>query len=527
MSAAPGRPQASSHRSSQSEGTPVGAAPGRPQASSPRNAKPEGAPTTATLPLQGRDPQAILDELQQFGVDDPAYRDGRLWSLVYYLDDDYSAFLGQAYQAFASANGLNPTAFKSLKRFENDIIACTAELLHGTPEVCGVLTSGGTESCLLAVKTYRDLARAQRGVRRPEMVLPQTAHVAWFKASEYFDVKVRLLPLDQRLHADVARLGKLVNTNTVMVLGSAPEYPHGSIDPIEAMAAIAQRAGVPMHVDACVGGFILPFMEMNGVKLPLWDYRVPGVTSISADLHKYGFASKGASTITYRNLDYLKHQMFVYADWPGGVFASPALLGTRPGGAYAAAWAALQYFGRSGYCDLAARTSTAFDRLVAGIGAMPELCVLGEPTGPLLAFGARDRAVNMFAVGDQMEQRGWQINRLQNPDGLHAMITARHLDVVDDYLRDLEQAVASVRADPTLADTGGAATYGLMAHIPLRGMVKKQVLDIFAGMYRAGGAQLDLSGHTAQAGAAQGGDGTPRRSLVDRLARWYVRRKQR
>jgi len=481
---------------------------------------------THTLAAHGRDPQSILDELAQYGVHDPAYKDGRLWSLVYYLDDDYSSFLGQAYQAYSSANGLNPTAFKSLKRFETEIIATTAELLHGTPEVCGVVTSGGTESCLMAVKTYRDMARAQRGVRRPEMVLPVTAHVAWFKAAEYFDVTVRLLPLDAHLHADVAQLERRINRNTVMVLGSAPEYPHGGIDPIAAMGDIASRRQVPLHVDACVGGFILPFMEMNGVPLPLWDYRVPGVTSISADLHKYGYASKGASTITYRSLDYLKHQMFVYTEWPGGVFASPAMLGTRPGGAYAAAWAALQYFGEAGYRDLARRTLHAFTQIRAGVEALPELCVLGDPTGPLLAYGARDKAVNIFAVGDQMELRGWQINRLQKPDGLHAMVTARHLDVVDAYLRDLKEAVAAVKADPTLADQGGAATYGLMAHIPLRGMVKQQVLGIFSGMYRAGGGDVDLHA-SAQGSAPHGASASPHLPWLERIARWYVRRQQR
>ncbi|RYF40748.1 MAG: aspartate aminotransferase family protein, partial [Comamonadaceae bacterium] len=275
------------------------------------------------LPREGRGRDEVLAELRGYGAEDPDYKANRLWSLVYYLGEEHEAFMGQAYQAFSSANGLNPTAFKSLKRFETEIIAAVAQLFHGGPGTCGVVTSGGTESCLLAVKTYRDLARAQRGVRRPEMVLPVTAHVAWFKAAEYFGVKPRLLALDADLRAETGKLTGLINRNTVMVLGSAPEYPHGTIDPIEAFGAIAQARGVPLHVDACVGGFILPFMAMNGRQLPLWDYRVPGVTSISADIHKYGFAAKGASTISYRNLDYLKHQMFVHTEWPGGVFASP------------------------------------------------------------------------------------------------------------------------------------------------------------------------------------------------------------
>jgi sphinganine-1-phosphate aldolase len=478
--------------------------------------------TKTTLAARGRRKEDVLAELKSYNAEDPDYKAGRLWSLVYYLDEEYADFLAQAYQAFSSANGLNPTAFKSLKRFENDIIASVADLLHGTPEVCGVVTSGGTESCLLAVKTYRDLARSQRGVTAPEMVLPVTAHVAWFKASEYFGVKVRLLPLDKNLRAETSKLPRLVNRNTVMILGSAPEYPHGTIDPIEAFSDVALKRNIPLHVDACVGGFILPFMEMNGRTLPLWDYRVPGVTSISADIHKYGYAAKGASTITYRNLDLLKHQMFVYQDWPGGVFASPALLGTRPGGAYAAAWAAMQYFGKSGYRDLARRTMQAFDRMRKGIEKMPELYVMGEPSGPLLGYGSCDPDVNIFAVGDQMDARGWKINRLQNPDGLHAMITASHREVMDDYLRDLRESVATVKAHPELARSGSAATYGMMSHIPLRGMVRQKVLDMFAQMYRAGGHDIDLHAEQANEPGLKG----QMNALVERLARWYVDRQQ-
>lgn len=474
------------------------------------------------LPAIGRAPEDVLRDLAAFGVADPDYAHGRVWSLVYYLDEAYAGFLAEAYQAYSSANGLNPTAFKSLKRFESEIIASVAEMLHGTPEVCGVVTSGGTESCLLAVKTYRDLARAKRRVRRPEMILPETAHVAWFKASEYFGVKVRLVKRDSAFRLDAAKVERLVNRNTVMILGSAPEYPNGLIDPIEALGEIALRRRIPLHVDACVGGFILPFMEMNGRALPLWDYRVPGVTSISADIHKYGYAAKGASTITYRNLELLKHQMFVYQDWPGGVFASPALLGTRPGGAYAAAWAAMQHFGRSGYRDLARRTTRAFDRMRKGIEKMPELYVMGEPSGPLLGYGSRDPGVNIFAVGDQMDARGWKINRLQDPDGLHAMITARHLDVMDDYLRDLKEAVATVKAHPELARAGSAATYGLMSHIPLRGMVRQKVLDLFAQMYRAGGQDLDLHPDQTPEPGLKG----QVNALVNRLAQWYVERQQ-
>lgn len=471
----------------------------------------------SALPEHGRSQSEVLDALRSFAAGDPDYKSGRLWSLVYWLGEEHESFLGHAYQAFSSANGLNPTAFKSLKQLESEIIAAVAALHHGPPEVCGVLTSGGTESCLLAAKTYRDMARARRGIKRPEMVLPVTAHVAWFKAAEYFNIKPRLLPLDGQLRADVTRLPRLINRNTVMVVASAPDYPHGMIDPIEAMGAIVQQHGVPLHVDACVGGFILPFMAMNGRPLPAWDYRVPGVSSISADVHKYGFAAKGASTITYRSPDLLRHQMFVHTDWPGGVFASPALLGTRPGGAYAAAWAAMQHFGRQGYRDLARRTMRAFDAMRDGISAVPELYVMGTPSGPLLGFGSRDAKVNIFAVGDQMDAKGWKLNRLQKPAGLHAMVTASHLDVVEDYLRDLKEAVATVKANPKLADAGSAATYGMLAHVPLRGVVREKVLDMFMQMYQAGGEQVDLHASPPPKGRMD--------ALLARAARWYARRR--
>jgi glutamate/tyrosine decarboxylase-like PLP-dependent enzyme len=474
------------------------------------------------MPDEGRPVDEISTQLEAFKERDPHYKDGRVWSLVYYLDEEHSEFIKDSYHRFACENGLNPGAFKSLKKMETEVISATADILHGTPEVCGVVTSGGTESCLMAVKTYRDMARAERRVRKPEMIMPTTAHVAWFKASEYFGVKIRLVPLKDDFTPDLKKLQKLINRNTVMILGSAPEYPHGTIDPIEAMGEIAQKKNIPLHVDACVGGFILPFMEMNGEAMPRWDYRVPGVTSISADIHKYGYAAKGASTITYRTLDYLRYQMFAYQNWPGGVFASSALLGTRPGGAYAAAWGVTQYFGKSGYRQLARDTLEAVNQLKAGVTAIDGLEVMGSPVGPLFSYRSVDPDLNIYAVGDQMDALGWQVNRNQYPAGLHAMVTAQHLKVVDRYLEDLATAVAAVRANPELAKQGGAATYGMLAHVPLRGMVKKKVLEMYSEQYRAGGGELDLA-----SGAESGIGGGQGKGLIDRLLERYVDRQSR
>ncbi len=470
------------------------------------------------MPDTGQDSNEILQQLDNFKEHDPNYKDGRVWSLVYYLDEDHSAFIKDSYHKFACENGLNPTAFKSLKKFETDVISATADILNGTEEVCGVVTSGGTESCLMAVKTYRDMAKETRGVTSPEMVIPESAHVAWFKASEYFGVKIRLVPLLDDLTPNMKKLKKMVNRNTVMILGSAPEYPHGTIDPIAEMGEIAQKRKIPLHVDACVGGFILPFMEMNGEDIPLWDYRVPGVTSISADIHKYGYAAKGASTLTYRNLDYLRYQMFVNQDWPGGVFASSALLGTRPGGAYAAAWAVLQYFGKAGYQKLAKDTLEAVNTLKAGVRAIPELEIMGDPKGPLFAYKSISPDLNIYAVGDQMDAMGWQVNRNQFPSGLHAMVTAQHLKVVDQYIIDLQTAVNTVKANPELGEQGGAATYGMLAHVPLRGMVKKKVLEMYSEQYRAGGGELDMAAEGGSSGSGK---------LADKILAWWVARQTR
>jgi len=472
------------------------------------------------MPENGRDSSEIYSELDAFKERDPNYKEGKVWSLVYYLNEDHSDFLKESYHRFACENGLNPGAFKSLKKMESEVISATADILNGTEEVCGVVTSGGTESCLMAVKTYRDMARETRRVKRPEMIIAESAHVAWFKASEYFGVKLRLVPLLDDFSPNLKKLKRMINRNTVMILASAPEYPHGTIDPIEAMGEIAQKHNIPLHVDACVGGFILPFMEMNGEELPLWDYRVPGVTSISADIHKYGYAAKGASTITYRTLDYLRYQMFVLEDWPGGVFASSALLGTRPGGAYAAAWSVLQYFGKQGYRELARDTWEAVSRMKAGVEAIPGLEVMGNPQGPLFAYKSTSTELNILAVGDQMDALGWQVNRNQYPSGLHAMVTAQHLKVVDDYLADLNKAVDIVRANPALGEQGSAATYGMIAHVPLRGMVKKKVLGMYSEQYRAGGAEMDLSSDT-------NGDSKETKSLIDKLLGWWVARQTR
>lgn len=447
-----------------------------------------------TIPEHGRPYEEILQELDACAAGDPAYKDGKTWSLVYYKDEEYGQFLSRAHEKFMSANGLNPTAFKSLKQFENEIVAFTAELLHAGDGAAGCVTSCGTESCMLAVKTYRDLARKKRGIRHPEIILARTAHVAWFKGAEYFGVRVRVVPVDKDMKIDIRAVRRKINRNTCMLLGSAPEYPHGIIDDIAALGALGEKYDIPVHVDACVGGYLLPFMVQAGAEVPPFDFSVPGVMSMSADIHKYGFAAKGCSCIVYRTPELFRYQCFVHPDWPGGLFASPAFLGTRNGGAYAAAWAAMQAHGRQGYIENAKKTMQTADRFREKLREIPELAIIGDPICSLVAYRSTDPYnVNIFAVGDYMQQKGWHIDRLQHPDGLHAMITPSHEKVLDSYFEDLREAVDFVRGKPELALQGEAATYSTVGHIPLKRVVGKTVLSTFAKSYEVSAGMIDLA----------------------------------
>jgi len=438
-----------------------------------------------SIPLKGKPCQDILDDMADFKNQDANYMDGRTWSLVYHLSKEHDAFLKKAHGMYFSENGLNPMAFKSLKRFEHEVVQMAADLLHGDENTVGTMTSGGTESCLLPVMTYREMAKSKKrfGSFSPEMIAPESAHVAWDKAAKYFGVKMVKIPLQDDFTVDVARLKKKVTSNTIMIMASAPTYPHGVIDPIEEIGLMAEQKKIPFHVDACLGGFFLPFAEQIGHAIPKFDFRIQGVTSMSADVHKYGFAAKGASVLLYRNMQILKHQFFINQDWPGGVFASPALLGTRPGGPIAAAWAAMNALGKKGYQEMAGQVMSITRQLTQGINAIDGLEIMGTPSMSVFAYKSSTRDINIFAVGDLMEEKGWHIDRLQRPEGLHAMVTPAHAKVVDQYLGDLKSSVDQVKANPGLGAKGNAAMYGMIANIPFRGMIKKEVLKMMEKMY--------------------------------------------
>jgi glutamate/tyrosine decarboxylase-like PLP-dependent enzyme len=336
---------------------------------------------------------------------------------------------------------------------QQDVVSIATGILNGGDDVGGTMTSGGTESIFMAVKTARDRARAERGIEHGRMIIPRTAHPAFVKAAHLLEVECVRMPVGDDLRTSAAELEPLITDNTVLAVGSAPAYPFGMIDPIAEMAAIASSAGVPFHVDACLGGFMLPWLEKLGRKLPLWDFRVPGVTSISADLHKYGYAIKGASVILHRPKANLRHQVFMFSDWPGGIYGTLAFLGTKPAAPIAAAWAVLHFLGEEGYLRLARQTLDATEKLIAGVEAIDGVHVWGAPDMTVVALGSHEH--DIFAVGDRLEERRWHFDRQDSPPALHLMASPRHLLVVDGFLSDLRDALKDHAAVSTKA-----ATYG-------------------------------------------------------------------
>ncbi|MGH9027545.1 MAG: pyridoxal phosphate-dependent decarboxylase family protein, partial [Acidimicrobiia bacterium] len=364
--------------------------------------------------------------------------------MVYDGGDEVREVARAAAELYLEDNALNTRAFPSLGSLQSDVLKACADLCHG-PDAAGAMTAGGTESILMAVKAARERGHIERGVTDPEMVVPASAHAAFHKAASYFGVEAVVVPVDADWRADVDGTADALTPRTVLVVGSAPTYPQGVIDPIPELAELAMHSGASFHTDACMGSFILPFAEQPGRDVPPWDFRVDGVTSISSDVHKLGYAPKGASVILHRTRELRRYQTFVFDDWLGGFYASPSMAGSRPGGPIAAAWAVMHLLGTDGYRSLTGATLDAAARLTHGIRAIPGLAVLGDPQWHIVAFEADDPAVDVFAVGDALAARGWYLDRQTPPDSLHATVSAGNVPTIDDLLADLANAVAEQR----------------------------------------------------------------------------------
>jgi sphinganine-1-phosphate aldolase len=416
-----------------------------------------------SLPKSGTAREQVLKELDQLHQGDTKWSDGRVFSLVYHAGDEHTDFLKKVYTMYFHENGLNPAAFPSIKKYESEVVSIAANLLGGGDKAAGSMTSGGSESIMMAVKTHRDWALATKGIKNPEIIIPITAHPAFDKALHYFGVKAVKIKVDADQRVDLNEVKKAINANTIMLMGSAPQYPHGVMDPITELAAIAKQHGIGMHVDACVGGFMLPFLKKLGHEIPAFDFSVDGVTSISADLHKYGFTAKGASVIIFKDKELRRYQFFVSKDWPGGMFASPSVTGTRPAGSIAAAWATLKAFGEEGYLKLYKdlfETTQKFQKGITELGFK----VVGKPIGTLFAYQSTD--VNIHVIADLMEQKGWFVDRQMAPDSIHLTVTPAHAPALSKYLADLKEVTAHAKAHPELAEEGMAAMYGMAAKMP-------------------------------------------------------------
>ena len=444
-------------------------------------------PTFSRLPETGRDKAEIISEMQALcAKEESKWKDGFVSGAVYHGDEDHIDFLNQVYMLNSQSNPLHTDVWPSTTKFEAEVVAMTAKMLNAQKadddpdsddEVCGVVSSGGTESILLAMKTYRDWARDMKGISKPEMIVPTTAHAAFDKASQYFNIKMKRIPVDVGFKADVAKTKEAITDNTIVIVGSTPSFPHGVIDPIEELSGIARDNDIGFHTDACLGGFILPWANKLGYPVPPFDFSLPGVTSISVDTHKYGYAAKGSSVILYRSLELRRYQFYTTTDWPGGLYLSPTFAGSRAGALSATAWAAMVAIGEKGYMEIAKKILETGAKIKKGIGEISELYVLGDPLWDI-AFGSD--TVDIYKVMDYMGTQKWSLNGLQMPPAVHLCLTHRHTQpgLAEKFLQDLKSAVDQVKANPDKETDGVGRLYGMSAQIPIKG-----VMDAFLKRY--------------------------------------------
>ncbi len=415
-----------------------------------------------TFPTTGRTADDILGEVAAERPDDLDWRGGKAFSLVYNVDDpELESLQHQIAASFLHENALNPFRYKTLLRMEGEVLDMACSLFGAT---AGSMSSGGTESIFLAVQTARDHARS-RGVMEPKLVCSTTAHPAFAKACKYLDVQRVALPVGDDGRAVPERYAAALDPDVALVVVSAPCYPYGVIDPVVPIAAMAAERDLLCHVDACLGGYLLPWWERLGEPVAPWDFRVPGVTSLSADIHKYGYSFKGASTVLYRDAELFQRQIFMYDDWPGGLYASSSSAGTRPGPPIAGAWATMTFLGEDGYLRLADRVRTAMRGFTTGVSGIDGLRITSDPDLSLFEFGADPvgrsdgSSVDIDAVAARMDDKGWNLDRQQG--GLHVMLSPGHDKVIDAFVADLD---ASVREHGS--SRGGAHVYGGVVERP-------------------------------------------------------------
>jgi sphinganine-1-phosphate aldolase len=411
------------------------------------------------FPVQGESWSVLRERLnlmRQFDVD---WRRGRAPLHIYYPGEEAGKVIREAYTAFMSENALSSAAFPSVDRMEREIVRAAVELFHGPAMTAGSVTSGGTESIMLAVKAAREQAKSGRLQKftRGEILLPSSAHPAFDKAADLMELDVVRVPIGSDYGADLRVIEDAISDRTILLVGSAPSLPFGRVDPIEEMAELALRHDLWLHVDACIGGYIAPFAMKLGYSIPRFDFSIRGVRSISADLHKFGYAAKGASTILYRTPSDHNLQSFQFSNWPKGTYNTFTLLGTRSGSAIAAAWAIIHHLGQTGYLSLTERVMRLRDRFIEGVVNIDGLKLIAAPHLSVVAFNSG--SCDIVAIGDQLASRGWYISRIAEPAGIHQTINLIHEPVIDDYLADLRAAVNEVTQQAMVGQRSEVYTY--------------------------------------------------------------------
>ena len=402
-----------------------------------------------TIPEKGVARDVVMRELRRMKALDFDWRAGRVPSYTYFLDDEALDVQREAYGEFIAENGLGAgRAFKSLEVMINDIKSMAKQLFNAPEDAGASFTSGGTESVFMAVKTARDLARHKRGEPqgRYNIVACVTAHPCLNKAGELLGVDIIRTPHTKEFRADPSLMRSAITDETIMLFASAPNYPFGTFDPIAEIGELAQHSGLRLHVDGCWGGFLSPFAERLGYPVPAWDFRIPGVTSLSADLHKFGYAAKGASLVLYRLADDQDHEAFSFSGWPRGTYSTPTFLGTRAGGAIASAWAVMHYLGIEGYLRAAKLTMEATTRLIAGLNSIPDIeCLAPNGESNLISSVSLDPELDIYAVADRLEERGWLRGRMREPKAIQQGVNPAHLATVEEYLAAVREAIEFVR----------------------------------------------------------------------------------
>lgn len=415
------------------------------------------------LPATGMGKEQLEIELQRLHDmgGDTDWQSGKVSGAIYHGGKDMGDLLSSAYSLFSLSNPLHPDVFPGVRKMEAEVVQMVLNMFKAPISGGGTTTSGGTESILMACKAARERGKLVKGITNPEMIVPMTVHAAFDKAASYFNIKLHHVQVDPiTFQVNLSAMERLINKNTVLLAGSAPNFPHGVIDDISSISALGLKNDIPVHVDACLGSFLMPFLEKAGFEAPLFDFRLPGVTSISCDTHKYGFAPKGSSVIMYRDRSLRKYQYFVSTDWPGGVYASPSIAGSRPGAIIAGCWTAMMNMGEDGYTASCLEIVGARAKIQLRIeNEIPELRVIGRPLVSVIAFDSP--TVNIYTVGDKMSKLGWHLNGLQSPPALHIACTKLTVNAVDTLISDLKTCVAEVVKEGGGGDAGKILTISL------------------------------------------------------------------